>query len=150
MFKQNVRCVFNNLVTFAIGELAYIFVLFSVLGDKPVDWIYWLLAGHFFVGLFVIAAQNRPLGFGLLNLACEVTLLVAIASISIIPVSFCIALGLIPRQWFGIPSTIGGDIGFVIMGGIHSFVVVTIPLILLYLLFRYGVWFCYPDEPEMK
>lgn len=150
MFDNKIYCVLNSRTKFFLGAVIYVCLLNKVLYGLPLDWVFWMAIIHAFAGLIVVALQERPIGFGLLNIACELLSMVVIASCSIIPVMMAMISGLIPWSVLGITQTQMDGIGFVFVAGIYILFIVTLPALLLYLIFRWAIMSLYSDEPSMN
>ena len=85
MIFKDVRCVLTNWCLVAIGFTAYIATVNSWEFGGSINWLYILLVSHLFIGLFRIALKNRPLAFGLCNLVAEMSFLVTVAFLSVLP-----------------------------------------------------------------
>lgn len=139
----------NSRIKFWVCALLYIFVSYSFFSGKPIEWVLGLLVGHLFVGMFLIALRHRPLGFGLLNVGCEILSLIVIASLSLIPITLLVVIGIIPKGLFGLDRSFDESFGFVVIGAIFALAIITIPSTLTYFLCRSGLRSFYSDEPTM-
>jgi hypothetical protein len=91
MIFKDVRCALTNWWLVTIGVLAYLIAVNAGAFGGSISWLYLLLIVHFSIGLFRIAQKNRPLGFGLNNLVAEMSFLVTIAFLSVLPVKILVS-----------------------------------------------------------
>ncbi len=146
---KNIHCLIDNIGKFLIAALAYSFIFYLDGNRNSFGWMALLLATHVFGGLLVIALRKRPLGFGLLNLGCEVFRLMIVAVLAIIPISVCVMFGLIPGQMLGISESQMAGIGFTFVGAAYALFFIGLPAILFFLICHSGLKSFYAREPAI-
>ncbi len=146
---EEIHCVLDSFGKFWIAAAAYSFLFYLEANRNSFDWIAGLLIIHVFGGLLLTAIHKRPLGFGLLNLGCEIFRLIIVAVLGIIPITVGIMFRIIPRQLFGITASQMDGIGFAFLGAGFAFVAIGLPALLFFLICKSCLQSIYPNEPAM-
>ncbi|MEI7985470.1 MAG: hypothetical protein WCI55_07555 [Armatimonadota bacterium] len=146
---EKIHCVIDSFSKFLIAAMAYSFIFYFDANRNSFGWIAGMLTTHIFGGLLVIAIRKRSLGFGLLNLGCEVFRLIIVAVLAIIPISVGVIFGLIPRQFVGITASQMEGIGFTFVGAGLAFVFIGLPALLLFWTCQSGIQSFYAQEPAI-
>ena len=146
---EEIHCVLDSVAKFWIAAVAYSLIFYLEANRNSFDWIAGLLIIHVFGGLLVTAVRKRSLGFGLLNLGCEIFRLIIVAVIAIIPITIGVMFRLIPREVFGITASQMEGIGMAFVGAGFAFVLIGLPAVLFFLICKSCLQSFYSNEPAI-
>lgn len=144
MILKKVRCVLTNYGLTGVALALYVVVINIAAMGGAAAWCSSLVVLHILVGLFKIALRNRPLRFGLYNLAAEILTLISASLISVFFVRSIVS----DRSFSSPDSQIGRMESIQRFGWTMEIVLILVPVGLL----AWGSWAAatsFPEEPPM-